>query len=97
MSSHAVIPDIDAAVTRVAIEILQRVCADSIVSPTAGADDAGVGVATNGSIGRDDETDASPRLAFGGKSLAAIARDRFEARLQLLNRKCQVCVTGCYI
>ncbi len=89
-SSHAVIPDIDAATTRVAIEMLERVCADSIVRPTAGADDAGLGVAPNDSIGRDNETEAKRRLEFGGKSLAAIARDRFEARLQLLNRKSQV-------
>ena len=88
LPSHEAIPDIDAAATRVSIEMLELVCAESTVGPFVGADD--MGVASNHSIGNDDGTDAMRRLEFRGKSLAAIARDRFEARFQLLIRKLQV-------
>ncbi len=89
LPSLEAIPDIDAAATRTSIEMLERVCTDSTEGPASGADD--MGEASNHSIGNDDGTDAMRRLEFRGKSLAAIARDRFEARLQVLNRKLQVC------
>jgi hypothetical protein len=101
-SSSALVVATDAAISE-SIEMLERVCAATAARVTAidgvsandhRSDPAGLGAALHDSSAM-GAADVMQRSRFAAKLFADIARDRFEARLQLLNRKFEVWVEVC--
>jgi hypothetical protein len=98
-SSSKVVLATDAA-TSESIEMLERVCAATVASVTAiddvhRNDRTNLGATLHDSSAIHGAADVMQRSGFAAKLFADIARDRFEARLQLLNRKFEVWVEVC--